>query len=268
MYPGLKSNETDTVSLCLFNNRDMAVNCHKEGILTLFKLYFSNELKFLKKNLTSVGINPQYTALSGGHKIFEKNIYHSVLRDLFFTNIRNKEAFFKHAEAVKGKILKAGADKTALAFEILKAVFDTRQVIFSLELSSRQNQRFMDFCNQMRNSLKNLVPDNFLELYANERLLQMVRYIQVIGIRTQRWLINPEKDTARDKVLKIFTDKLDKMLDGLTPETSKEKKTAIEDFFWLIEEFKVSLFAQELKTVVSVSEKRLSQKILEIDRMV
>jgi ATP-dependent helicase HrpA len=73
---------------------------------------------------------------------------------------------------------------------------------------------------------------------------------------------------VRAKVLKIFTDKLDKMLDGLTPETSKEKKTAIEDFFWLIEEFKVSLFAQELKTVVSVSEKRLSQKILEIDRMV
>jgi ATP-dependent helicase HrpA len=268
LYPGLKANETDTVSLCLFSNRDMAVNCHKEGVLTLFKLYFSNELKFLKKNLTSVGINPQYTALSGGHNIFEKNLYHSVLKDLFFTNIRTKEAFFKYAEAVKGKILKAGADKKALAFEILKAAFETRQVIFSLELSNQQNPCFMDFCNQMRNSLKNLVPDNFLELYANERLLQMVRYIQVIGIRTQRWLINPEKDTVRAKVLKIFTDKLDTMLDGLTPETSKEKKTAIEDFFWLIEEFKVSLFAQELKTVVSVSEKRLFQKILEIDRMV
>jgi ATP-dependent helicase HrpA len=268
LYPGLKSNETDTVSLRLFNNRDMSVNCHKEGILTLFKLYFANELKFLKKNLTSVDINPEYTALSGGRRNFEKNLYHSVLKDLFFTNIRSEKDFFKYAEAVKGKILKAGADKTALASEILKAVFETRQIILSLESSNRQNTRFMDFCSQMRNSLENLVPDNFLELYANERLLQMVRYIRVIGIRTRRWRINPEKDASRAKLLKPFTDKLNEMLDSLTSESSGEKRTAIEEFFWLMEEFKVSLFAQELKTVVSVSEKRLSQKILEIERMI
>ncbi|MCU0615408.1 MAG: DUF3418 domain-containing protein, partial [Desulfobacterales bacterium] len=65
-----------------------------------------------------------------------------------------------------------------------------------------------------------------------------------------------------------FTDKLNEMLDSLTSESSGEKRTAIEEFFWLMEEFKVSLFAQELKTVVSVSEKRLSQKILEIERMI
>jgi ATP-dependent helicase HrpA len=127
---------------------------------------------------------------------------------------------------------------------------------------------FIDFCNRMRNSLEKLVPENFLELYADERLLHLVRYIRGIGIRTQRWLINPEKDTAKAKLLKIFTDKLDEMLNGLTPEASGKKRNVIEEFFWLIEEFKVSLFAQELKTVLSVSEKRLSQKILEIERMI
>jgi ATP-dependent helicase HrpA len=159
-------------------------------------------------------------------------------------------------------------DKTALASEILKDVFETRQVIFGLELSHHQNTRFLDFCSCMRNSLENLVPENFLELYANERLLHLVRYIRVISLRTQRWLTNPEKDMAKAKILKRFTDKLEEMLEELTPEASEEKRVAIEDFFWLIEEFKISLFAQELKTVVSVSEKRLSQKILEIMRMV
>jgi ATP-dependent helicase HrpA len=268
LYPGLKSNETDTVSFRLFSNRDMAVNCHKDGILTLFKLYFSNELKFLKKNLTSMHINPEYTALSGGHKKFETHLFHSVLKDLFFTNIRSREAFYKHAESVKGKILKAGEDKTALASEILKAVFETRQVIFTLERSNLQNERFMDFCSQMRNSLENLVPENFLDLYSNDRLVHMVRYIRAIGIRIQKWLINPEKDMAKRTILKGFTDKLEKMLEGLTPEASREKRTAVEEFFWLIEEFKLSLFAQELKTVVPVSEKRLSHKISEIERTV
>jgi ATP-dependent helicase HrpA len=268
LFPGLKSNETDMVSLCLFNNRDKALHSHKEGVLTLFKLYFSNELKFLKKNLSLMDINPEYTALSGGRKNFEKNLYDSVLKDLFFINIRNQEEFFKYAETVKRKILIVGMDKTALALEILKAVFETRQVIFGLELSHHQNSRFLDFCNQMRNTLGNLVPENFLELYANERLLHLARYIRVISLRTQRWLVNPEKDMAKAKILKRFNHKLEELLEDLTPEASEEKRIAIEEFFWLIEEFKISLFAQELKTVVSVSEKRLSQKIFEIMRMV
>jgi ATP-dependent helicase HrpA len=268
LYPGLKPDENNMVSLCLFNNRDIALNSHKKGVLSLFKLYFSKELKFLKKNLTLVNINPEYNALSGWRKNFEKNLYDSVLNDLFFINIRSRENFFKYAETIKGKILTVGMDKTALASEILKAVFETRQVIFGLESSHHQNSRFLDFCRHMRNSLEHLVPENFLELYANERLLHLVRYIQVISLRTQRWLTNPEKDMAKAKILKRFTDKLEEMLEELTPEASEEKRIAIEEFFWLIEEFKISLFAQELKTVVSVSEKRLSQKILEITRMV
>ena len=267
LYPGLESNE-NTVKICLFSNPDTAISCHREGVLTLYKLYFTDELKFLKKNLAMAITNPEYTTLSGGRKNLEKNLFQSVLKDLFLKNIRTREAFFEYARTAKGKILRAGTNKSALAEEILKAVFEARQVILNLEKSNRQNPRFMDFCNQMRNSLEKLVPENFLELYSNERLKQLVRYIQVIGIRTQRCLVNPVKDAEKSKLLRAFTDKLDKMLEGLTPEASKEKRTAIEEFFWFIEEFKVSLFAQELKTVVSVSEKRLFQKILEIERMV
>ncbi|MCP4348381.1 MAG: DUF3418 domain-containing protein [Desulfobacterales bacterium] len=46
------------------------------------------------------------------------------------------------------------------------------------------------------------------------------------------------------------------------------KKSCNRRIFWLIEEYKVSLFAQELKTPVPVSKKRLDQKLKEIERMV
>jgi ATP-dependent helicase HrpA len=61
---------------------------------------------------------------------------------------------------------------------------------------------------------------------------------------------------------------LETMLANLGTEDSEEKRAEVEEFFWLLEEFKVSLFAQELKTVVPVSEKRLKQKIDRIRRMV
>jgi ATP-dependent helicase HrpA len=47
-----------------------------------------------------------------------------------------------------------------------------------------------------------------------------------------------------------------------------EKREALENFFWLLEEFKVSLFAQELKTATRVSEKKLNTAMKEIERMI
>jgi len=44
-----------------------------------------------------------------------------------------------------------------------------------------------------------------------------------------------------------------------------EKKTLVEEFFWMIEEYKVSLFAQELKTPYPVSPKKLNQLIEKIE---
>jgi len=80
-------------------------------------------------------------------------------------------------------------------------------------------------------------------------------------------LVNFEKDRAKAKEILVFTESLNKQLQGLSLSASAEKKAAIEEYFWLIEEFKVSVFAQELKTPVRVSKKRLEVKLREIQRM-
>jgi ATP-dependent helicase HrpA len=55
---------------------------------------------------------------------------------------------------------------------------------------------------------------------------------------------------------------------GIVKEASREREEAIETFGWMIEEYKISLFAQELKTLFPVSEKRLEKVLKEIQRMV
>ncbi len=268
LYPGLKPDEGKTVGLRIFTDRNEAFRYHKEGVVKLFELHFTSELKFIKKDLSMFDIAPEYTAFLGGCKVFEKKLYHSVLKDLFCVNIRSLEAFLSHAESAGKKIDPLSRQKISTASDILKAAFETRQSIFNLEKSNPKNQRFLDFCSQMRNDLEKLIPENFLDLYTNDRLSQLVRFIKVIEIRVHRGLSNPEKDLTKEKILKGFVLQLEEILGSLNPETSEEKKAAVEEFFWLIEEFKVSLFAQELKTMVSVSEKRLSQKMHEIKRMI
>jgi ATP-dependent helicase HrpA len=48
---------------------------------------------------------------------------------------------------------------------------------------------------------------------------------------------------------------------------SAEKRRAVEELFWMVEEFKVSLFAQEIGTAEPVSAKRLDARIAAIEQM-
>ena len=76
------------------------------------------------------------------------------------------------------------------------------------------------------------------------------------------------KDQQKKEKLSVYSQRLGKLLAELTPLTSAEKRKSIEEFFWLLEELKISLFAQELKTPFPISEKRLEEKRREIERMV
>jgi ATP-dependent helicase HrpA len=87
-------------------------------------------------------------------------------------------------------------------------------------------------------------------------------------IRAQRAILDFEKDQAKQKEIKTFSSSLDELVKTLSPNASVEKRQALEEFFWMIEEYKVSVFAQELKTAVPVSKKRLEKKLSQIKRMI
>ena len=61
---------------------------------------------------------------------------------------------------------------------------------------------------------------------------------------------------------------LQQMMAAMDAATTPEKRAEVEAFFWMIEEYKVSLFAQELGTDGPVSAKRLKKQIGEIERMI
>ena len=77
-----------------------------------------------------------------------------------------------------------------------------------------------------------------------------------------------EKDRAKSNEIIKFSDGLNQLLKALSPSVSDEKRQAIEAYFWMVEEYKVSVFAQELKTAIPISAKRLDKKLKEIGRMV
>jgi len=195
-------------------------------------------------------------------------LYESILNDLFCRNIRTEAAFYSHAESVASVILKKGKEKSESVSKVLSAYHEARSSLYDLERANQANSAAIGFFKALREELHQLVPETFAGLYDTDRINHLGRYIKAITIRAQRGLVNFEKDRIRAAEVRRHSDSLRELLKGLSPSVSEEKRTATEEYFWLIEEYKVSLFAQELKTPVPVSKKRLDNKLKEIERMV
>jgi ATP-dependent helicase HrpA len=88
------------------------------------------------------------------------------------------------------------------------------------------------------------VPEDFLAKTPHDRLVQLPRYLKAVQVRAERAAINRAKDADKARLLGPF-------LGAVVPETNRE------EFRWLLEEYRVSVFAQELGTAVPVSVKRL-----------
>jgi len=267
LYPGLEIDD-GSVSLRLFQHRDEAIESHKKGVSALFEIFFSKDLKFLKKILTLPKDLANTSKYFGGIKQFEKRLYESIIIDLFHKNIKTKDEFVSYAESMAPTILKNGQIKLDGAIPVLKAYHDTRSIICSLEKSENVNSGIDQFLTGLREELSRLVPETFMGLYDDERMVHIPRYVKAIAVRAKRGVESIEKDKIRAKELKVYSDRLNGLLEELSHPVSNEKRNAIEDFFWLVEEYKVSIFAQELKTPFPVSKKRLDIKLKKIERMI
>ncbi|MDM8516765.1 ATP-dependent RNA helicase HrpA [Desulfobacterales bacterium HSG16] len=267
VFPGLEYDKS-IINRRLFSNRDEALASHKAGVMALFRLVLSKDLKFLKKTTVlpkSMEIQANYF---GGIRQVEQRICEVIIFDLFSRNIRKQEEFFEYAREASSKIVQQGKKKTDNVIKVLKVYHESRSLIYDLETRAAGKSILSGFYAQLRDFLLRLVPQNFITLYDTNRMPDLERYIRAISIRAQRGPLNLAKDLTRARKVKIQSDRLDQLLSTLSSRTSDEKREAVENYFWMIEELKVSLFAQELKTPVRVSEKRLDKMFGEISRMI
>ncbi|MEJ2476262.1 MAG: DUF3418 domain-containing protein [Desulfobacterales bacterium] len=270
VFPGLAVEESDSghsINLRLFQRRDAAEASHVKGVAALYRLHFSKDMKFLKKTLALSPDRSQAARYFGGIRRVEKRLYDTVVSRLFERNIRTGAAFVDQAKALGAKIIPYGRDIVGRFLPVIDAYHKARTRIHQLETTNRTNPALAAFYGRLKTELMRLVPENFIKLYDLQRLEHLPRYVQAVEIRARRAADNLEKDQVKAADLAPFTAGLDHLIQSLSTTSSPEKRKAIEDFFWLIEEYKVSLFAQELRTAVPVSEKRLRERMMEVERM-
>ena len=107
----------------------------------------------------------------------------------------------------------------------------------------------------IREQLGRLLQPGFLRETPDERLRHLPRYLKAIGVRLDRMRTDPARDLQRLNEWRSVADPFWRWAKGYRGEWSSEA----EEFRWLLEELRVMLFAQELKTPTPVSSKRLQK---------
>ena len=268
VYPALAVDSSGRIDLRLLEDGATAPSVHRRAVAALYTRRMGPDLRRLSRQLSLPEDKRRLADYLGGAAILAETLFESLIERFLACNIRTAKDFAIHAETVRREIFPAGQRLLAKCVAVLEAVHVARQALFRLERQFGANPAVAVFFQERRQALTDLVPDHFAVLYPEARLDHLPRYVRALALRAERAAVDFEKDRRKAEAAAPFETRLKDWLKTLGPATTDAKRQAVEEFFWLLEEFKVSLFAQELGTAVPVSAKRLGKLAEKIDRCV
>lgn len=263
-YPALVV-EGDKVAVRLLASHDERIRKTTQGLQALYTRQFCKQCKALRKDLT---FPRAYWALYEGissHEELNEDVFSFIIMEIFDCRkglIPERKEYEQKIAMVKQQGLFVMADKImAEVVELLRARRGVLDYIVEIEEACRAKNKVgitIKECEGFRRQVAELLPPRFLRQLTRAELIRVPVYLKAIRVRIERKMINPAKDAAKSDQLVVHQQRLNSYL-AMEYLTSNQGQAA-KEFRAMIEEFKISLFAQELKTAFPVSAKRLEKK--------
>ena len=177
----------------------------------------------------------------------------AVIRDLMMSHggpVRTPEEF----DALLAEI------KPQVSGGVRRAVVNTAPALAAYaDISVELNQWEGPAIDDMRSQLVFYLPRHAITVHGVQHLQHLPRYIDAMRIRLEDMRLDPDRDADRQEVVDGVKRYLADHMKRLPAQRSKTR--AYKDILWLIEELRVSLFAQRLGTPRPVSQRRIEKKI-------
>ena len=253
-YPAL-SDEGDGVKIKLFKSADDAARAHEAGVVRLFFLRLTQHTRpsFATNRLPlSAGL---YLGTIGYERsrIADDLLWAAIRMGAVagFAPIRTEEDFETRFKERRGAIDAAKAELTAHFSSILESAAGCAE---RLETAAPAE----DIYDAVETQLAWLVFPGFLKAVPPERLKHYDRYLRGIRVRIDRARSNPSGDRAKESRVAPYWEQYREAILGKGPKIAN--RDALAEFRWMVEEFRVSVFAPEVRAAIPVSEKRLDAK--------
>ncbi|HHS0598301.1 TPA: DUF3418 domain-containing protein [Neisseria meningitidis] len=246
-YLGLQKEKDGRIALRLFDTIEAAEQAHRQGVIELMKLQLKEQVKDLNKGIQG------FTQAA----MLLKHINADTLRDDLTQAVCDR-AFIgedelpRNEKAFKEQIKRARSRLPAVKEALSRYLQETAAAY--AELNGKLGKHPLTHLLRLR--LQTLLAAGFATRTPWAQWPRLPIYLKAMTLRLEKYSGNPSRDAAREADIQELEQMWQEKTDGLV----KQGQPVSDDlaaFRWMIEELRVSLFAQELKTPYPVSVKRL-----------
>ena len=251
-YPALVDKNTHC-EIEVFDEPALAKQMHHAGLRRLFMLQLKDQLKFLSKNisgLTQMGM--QFIKLGSQEELRDQILQAAVDATFMTAPLPDKETEFeKRKNEGKARLGLIANEIARLVSQILSEYQNVQRKLPAI----KAHEQALDDINRQVNQLitKRFIIENDLD-----RLKHFPRYLKACSTRIDKCRNDPQKDKVLfSNWLQVATPYHRTIRDSKQTKVRHDPKMT--EYRWLLEELRVSLFAQELRTPYPVSVKRLQK---------
>ena len=250
-YLGLQKEKDGRIALRLFDTIEAAEQAHRQGVIELMKLQLKEQVKDLNKGIQG------FTQAA----MLLKHINADTLRDDLTQAVCDR-AFIgeddlpRNEKAFKEQIKRARSRLPAVKEALSRYLQETAAAY--AELNGKLGKH--PLTHLIRQRLQTLLAAGFATRTPWAQWPRLPIYLKAMTLRLEKYSGNPARDAAREADIQ----ELEQMWQEKTDSLMKQGLPVSDDlaaFKWMIEELRVSLFAQELKTPYPVSVKRLLKEL-------
>ncbi len=251
-FPAIVDLETE-VQLQVFDSEDTARAEHHAGLRRLFMLQLKEQVKYIEKNLPNfMALALQFSPFGDSAELRRQLVEATFDRACLLPPLpRDAASFVKRREEGRSRV-------NLIAQEMARLVGGILAEYQLLTKKLKEAQRgFPEAVKDIQEQMARLLPRRFIAGSPFERLQHFPRYVKAAVLRLEKLRADPSREgRGMGELLPLQTLYLRALSAVRKSGTSDDK---LEQFGWLLEELRVQLFAQELRTPMPVSAKRLQK---------
>ena len=250
-YLGLQQQKNGSIALRLFDTPEAAAAAHRQGSIALMALQLKEQVKDLNKGLPDF----TQTAMLLKH-LGVDNLREDITAAVLDRALMGEDTPPRDEKAFKEQIKRARSRLPAVKEALNRYLLATAQAYS--ELNSKIGRH--PLAHTLRHQLEALIYPGFAHSTPWPQWPRLPIYLQAMQKRMEKYSPNPARDQAREADVQALLAMWQEKADTLQKQ-NQPLSDGLLGFRWQIEELRVSLFAQELKTPMPVSVKRLIKEI-------
>jgi len=255
-FPALVD-EGETVGVCLFADKFLAQHKHKEGLVKLYQLRSIQQHNQLKKKFVRLADTLVLKAPFPLAQLALDATWISYIAafDLDDSMPRSKLEFEQRLSEGKSKVLSFAEKIESTFIQVMNEHYQIRRVVSGLKKGA-----LAYVAEDVENQLDGLLHEGFLFETGLVWFAQYPRYLKALSMRLNKVPHMGDKDRPNTVLLSQYQDRYR----TLKSKSASRHKEGLFILRWMLEEFRVSLFAQTLGTHIPISGKRLDKQFEKI----